>query len=102
LPRSSSGLPISVAPTGIRIAVRLTPRASAERIGIVDGKLKVAVNAPPVDNQANEALLRLLAKQWRLARRDLSIVAGATSRNKTVHVAGDPAQLMTRLAPLLK
>jgi len=96
-------LPISVAPTGVRVAVRLTPRASAARIGgVADGKLKVAVNAPPVDNEANEALLRLLAKQWRLPRRDLSIVAGATSRNKTVHVAGDPAQLMARLAPLLK
>lgn len=69
---------------------------------MVDGKLKVAVTAPPVDNQANEALLRLLAKQWRLPRRDLSIAAGATSRNKIVHVAGDPAELMTRLAPLVR
>ncbi len=82
--------------------MRLTPRASAERIGdVVDGKLKITVTAPPVDNQANEALLRLLAKQWRLARRDLSIVAGATSRNKIVHIAGNPVELTARLAPLL-
>jgi uncharacterized protein len=81
----------------------LTPRASAERISdVVDGKLRVAVTAPPVDNQANEALRRLLAKHWRLPRRDLSIVAGATSRNKIVHVAGDPAELMARLASFLK
>ena len=103
MPRSSSGLPINVAPTGVRVAVRLTPRASAARIGgVADGKLKIAVTAPPTDNQANDALLRLLAKQWRLPRRDLSIVAGATSRNKIIHVAGDPAELTIRLAPLLK
>ena len=59
------------------------------------------MTAPPIDNQANEALLRLLAKQWRLPRRDLSIVAGATSRNKIVHIAGEPAELAARLAALL-
>lgn len=64
--------------------------------------LKVAVTAPPVDNQANEALLRLLAKRWRLPRRDLSIVGGAKGRNKIVRVAGVPAELMARLAPLIK
>lgn len=82
--------------------MRLTPRASAERIdGVADGRLRVAVTAPPVDNQANEALLRLLAKRWRLPRRDLSIVTGATSRNKIVFVAGGPAELIRRLMPLI-
>ena len=64
--------------------------------------LKVTVTAPPVDNQANEALLRLLAKQWRLPRRDLSIVGGAKSRNKIVRIAGVPTELMARLAPLVR
>ncbi|HEV2189097.1 MAG TPA: DUF167 domain-containing protein [Stellaceae bacterium] len=88
---------------GIHIAIRLTPRSRAEAVdGIVGGMLKVAVTAPPVDNQANEALLRLLAKRWRLPRRDLSIVGGAKGRNKIVRVAGVPAELMARLAPLIK
>ena len=59
--------------------------------------LRVAVTVPPVDNQANEALLHLLAKHWRLPRRDLSIVGGAKSRNKIVRIAGVPADLMARL-----
>jgi uncharacterized protein YggU (UPF0235/DUF167 family) len=59
------------------------------------------VRAPPEDGRANEALLRLLAREWRLPRRDLSIVAGAASRYKTVHVAGDPRQLADRLAVLI-
>jgi hypothetical protein len=83
--------------------VRLTPRARAARIdGIEDGRLKVAVTAPPAENQANDALLRLLAKEWRLPRSSLSIAAGTKSRNKVVHIAGDPMALMPRLNALLR
>ncbi len=63
--------------------------------------LTATVTAPPADGRANEALLRLLARAWRLPRRDLSIVAGAASRHKTVHIAGDPQQLYDRLAALI-
>ena len=76
-----TGLPLSTAADGVRLAVRLTPRGRADRIdGIAGGMLKIAVTAPPADNQANEALLRLLAREWRVPRRDLSIAAGARSR----------------------
>lgn len=91
------------APDGVRIAVRLTPRGRADRIEAIvrlgDGRpvLKASVGAPPEDGRANEALLRLLAREWGLARRDLSIAAGAGSRNKGVHIAGDPAALFARL-----
>lgn len=78
--------------------MRLTPRARGDRIdGVTGGVLRIAVTAPPSENQANDALLRLLAKQLRLPRRDLSIVAGSKSRNKTLHIAGDPAVLMARI-----
>jgi uncharacterized protein (TIGR00251 family) len=86
----------------VRLSVRLTPRAGRERIeGIVAGALKVSVTAPPSENQANEALLRLLATEWRLPRRDLSIVQGTKSRNKTVRIAGDPVGLLARLTSLI-
>jgi uncharacterized protein (TIGR00251 family) len=82
----------------VRVAVRLTPRARAERIdGVAAGALKVSVTAPPAENRANEALLRLLAKEWRLARRAVSIVRGAKSRDKLVNIAGDPCELMRQL-----
>ena len=88
---------------GVRLTVRLTPRGRADRIeGIAvqadDSRvLRVSVTAPPEDGRANEALLRLLAKQWRLARRDLAIVGGARSRNKLVHIAGDSTRLLAQL-----
>jgi uncharacterized protein len=99
--------PLLPARDGLRLAVRLSARAKADRLNGVSvaadgGRVMAAmVKAPPEDGRANEALLQLLARTWRLPRRDLSIAAGAANRNKTVHVAGDPQQLFDRLAALI-
>jgi len=87
----------------VRVAVRLTPRAGADRIDGVarsaEGRpvLRVSVTAPPAEGRANAALLQLLAREWRVARRDLALLTGPRSRSKTVRVAGDPAVLIERL-----
>jgi len=91
----------------VRVAIRLTPRARADRIDGVafsaDGRavLKVAVTAPPAENRANDALIAVLAKAWRLPRRDISIVGSAKSRDKTVRIAGEPRGLLQHLAAAL-
>ncbi len=54
--------------------------------------LKVKVTAAPDRGRANDALIRLLAKEWGLAPRHLSLVSGATSRHKIVHVTCDGAR----------
>ena len=99
--------PFAAAPDGLRLAIRLTPRARAERIiGLAaepDGKtaLKIAVTAPPVDGKANEALLRLLAQSLGVPRRDITLVQGAADRRKLVHVAGNPMTLARHCAAAL-
>jgi len=96
--------PIVPTRDGLRVAIRLSPRAKCDRLlGVVStaegGRtLKASVTAPAQDGQANEALLQLLARAWRLPRRDLSIVGGAASRNKIVLVAGEPHQLFAKLS----
>jgi len=103
LPVVSDG-PLSAAADGVRVAIRLTPRARADRVDgiahLADGTavLKVSVIAPPAEDRANDALLQLLAKQWGLPRRDIALVGGRKSRNKIVRVAGEPAALMRHLA----
>ena len=88
----------------MRIAIRLTPRARADRLEgiarLADGAavLKVSVTAPPLEDRANDALLQLLAREWDLPRRDLALVGGRKSRNKVIRIAGEPAALMRRLA----
>ncbi len=72
-----------------RFGVRLTARSSSTLVdGVVDGVLKVRVSAPAVEGAANTALIQLLADQLGVARRDVRIVAGATSRQKLVVVDG--------------
>lgn len=98
---------MTAARDGVRVAVRLTPRAGADRLvgvtHLADGAavLKVAVTAPPADGRANEALLRLLAKEWAVPQRDLAIVGGSKSRSKIVRIAGEPTLLLKRLGDAL-
>lgn len=73
----------------ITFEVRVAPRASRNRIvGVVDGVLKVALTAAPVDGAANEALKKLLAKALRVAKSDVDIVRGERARVKLIRVRG--------------
>jgi uncharacterized protein (TIGR00251 family) len=72
-----------------RFAVRLTPRSGSNRVdGVIDGELRARVSAPAVEGAANNALVRLLAEELGVARRDVRIVAGASGRRKLVVVDG--------------
>ena len=87
----------------VRFAVRLTPRSAVERVeDVVDGVLKVRVMAPAVEGAANNALIRLLADELGIARRDVRIVAGASSRQKLVVVDGVDAEAVLAVWPGLK
>src|SRR5690606_4530100 len=92
---------------GVVIVVRLTPRAGKAAIGTpvrdADGaaRLPVSVTAPPTDNLANDALIALMAKTWKIPRSAISIVAGARGREKKVLIRGEPEALRARIAPLL-
>jgi uncharacterized protein len=56
--------PITASPTGIRLHLRVQPRASREEVaGVAGGAIRVRLTAPPVDGAANEALVRFLAKR---------------------------------------
>jgi uncharacterized protein len=96
-----SALPFAPVPEGLRLFVRLQPKARRERIEAIvaepDGRvaLKVAVTAPPEDGKANVALIALLGKSWRLPKSAIEIVGGATDRRKTLLLRGDPASLQT-------
>lgn len=75
--------------TSIVIDVLVQPRASRAKIGPRhDGRIKVAVTAPPVDGEANTAVIELLAKSLGVAKSAVEVIAGTTSRRKTVRIGG--------------
>jgi uncharacterized protein (TIGR00251 family) len=72
----------------ITVDILVQPRASRAKIGPMhDGRIKIAVTAPPVDGQANAAVIELLARVLGIARSDITVVAGASSRRKTLRIA---------------
>ena len=73
----------------ITLEILVQPRASRAKIGPMhDGRLKIAVTAPPVDGEANAAVIELLAKALGLPKSKLEIAAGQTGRRKTVRIEG--------------
>ena len=92
-------LRVDVRGTVVRVAVHVQPRASrSEIIGVHGTALKVRLQAPPVDGAANEALVRLLADSLGVSYRSVRVVAGATSRAKTVEVDGTTEDAVRALA----
>jgi uncharacterized protein (TIGR00251 family) len=71
------------------VEILVQPRASRAKIGPRhDGRIKIAVTSPPVDGEANAAVIALLAKALGIARSAVEVVGGATSRRKTLRIAG--------------
>jgi len=84
--------------------VRVTPRAGRDQVvGVgVGGELLVKVRAAPADGAANAAVLRTIAAAAGVAPSRLQLVRGATSRTKTVSIAGaTAAELNVRWPGLL-
>ena len=74
---------------GVSFYVQVQPRASRDAIeGEHADALKIRLTAPPVDDRANQALVRLLAERLNVPRASVRIVAGEKSRRKRVVVAG--------------
>lgn len=79
---------------GIEIAVRVTPRASRDALAAgTDEHFAARLAAPPVDGAANAALVALIAKQFDVPRRAVTLVAGDTARLKRLAITGDAQKL---------
>ncbi len=100
---AGDGLPWTAGPNGIQLVLRLTPKGGRDAIDGVetmsDGRaaLKVRVRAAPSEDEANEALCRLIAKSVGIPPRDVALVAGATARIKRLTISGDGATLLAAL-----
>jgi uncharacterized protein (TIGR00251 family) len=81
---------------GSALAVRVTPRASRNRIAEIlsDGTIRIHLTAAPVDGEANQALIAFLAKTLKIAKSKIEIVAGLTGREKLISIVGMDAEML--------
>lgn len=76
-------------PAGVALECHIQPGATRGRIlGDYDGKLKIAVAAPPVDGKANQALIVFLSKSLDVAKSRIKLVRGESSRSKRLVISG--------------
>ncbi len=87
-------------PGGIVLEVLVQPRASRTRVaGEHGGRLKIQLAAPPVDGEANAALVEFLAEALGVRKADVEVVRGESGRRKTVRVTGASSGAEAALQP---
>lgn len=85
----------------VTVAIRVQPGAPRTAVGGTRGEaLVVRVTARPVGGQATQAALRAVAAALGVRPGDVTLVRGATSRDKVVRVEGDPGELAAAIARL--
>ena len=75
-----------LAVAGREIAVRVTPKASRDRIVVEEGQIRIYVTAAPEGGKANAAVQKLLAKAMGIAKTRLVLLRGSASRDKLFRV----------------
>src|SRR5260221_13910825 len=101
--RARNGTSFAPADAGVMLTVRVTARARASALaGMVTGSdgrqaVGVKVAAAPVEGAANAELIAFLSEVLKMAKSDIIIRSGATSRVKRLLLRGDPDEIVTKL-----
>ncbi len=93
-------IPIRDTPQGATFTIRVQPRARKTAITGTFGEgentaLKLAINAPPIDGRANEAVIEFFAELFAIPRAAIQILAGEKSRTKLIRIEGKSAEEIT-------
>jgi len=89
-------------PTGIALNLHCQPGAKLTKVvGLHDGCLKISLQAPALENKANEMLLTWLAKQLKVPQKQIQLLSGQNSRIKRVEIWGSitAEQIIKVLSP---
>jgi uncharacterized protein len=94
-----------VLPDGVSVTVKVQPKSRRPGIqGRAESAhgpcLRIGVNEPPEDGRANRAVCAVLAEALRVPASSVAVTLGQTSREKTLHVAGDASLLIEKLETL--
>lgn len=74
---------------GVLLHLFVQPKASKnEIIGPHNNELKIKITSPPVDGQANEAVIRFIAKTLSISKNEVQLIRGESSRHKVLKILG--------------
>lgn len=94
-------MPTHVLGNALILRLYIQPKANQDKIiGQHGDEIKVTITAPPVDGQANAHLIKFLAKQFNVTRRQICIEKGQQGRHKQVRI-DQPYILPIELLPLM-
>ena len=89
---------ITASGSGCVINCLATPRASRKALTAWhDGRLKIALAAPPVDGEANKTLVKFMAEVLNVPKSSVSVSSGLTGRRKSVTVSNLSANEATKI-----
>ncbi|OHD53730.1 MAG: hypothetical protein A2Y33_06955 [Spirochaetes bacterium GWF1_51_8] len=81
------------------VDIKAVPRSKHTSAELAGETVVVRITAPPVDGKANDAVAVALSEILGIPKRDITIMRGQTSRNKTIEIEGfTKDEFMTRLA----
>ena len=89
-------------PTGIALSLHCQPGAKQTKVvGLHDDCLKISLQAPALENKANELLLAWLSKQLKVPQKQIQFLSGQNGRKKRVEIWGSisPEQIIQILQP---
>jgi uncharacterized protein (TIGR00251 family) len=77
-------------PSGITLSLHCQPGAKQTKVlGLHDDCLKIALQAPPLENKANALLVAWLSKQLKVPQKQIQFISGQNSRRKRIEIQGD-------------
>ena len=89
-------------PSGIALSLHCQPGAKQTKVlGLHDDCLKIALQAPPLENKANVLLVAWLSKQLKVPQKQIQFISGQNSRKKRIEIQGDISaeQIIQTLMP---
>jgi len=89
-------------PSGITLSLHCQPGAKQTKVlGLHDDCLKIALQAPPLENKANELLVAWLSKQLKVPQKQIQFISGQNSRKKRIEIQSDigAEQIIQTLMP---
>ncbi|MFN8769393.1 MAG: DUF167 domain-containing protein [Neisseriaceae bacterium] len=71
----------------MKLHVVIKPQAKNNKVlGVINGRLKIAIAAPPIDGKANKELITFLSKLLSLKKQEIVIANGQTNHLKILHI----------------